>query len=95
MSSSHSFKACSSHRLSRKIVGSHARWLHVKRFHNLNMKGYFTKYLRKQVLGFVRDDNEIAVKSSALLRLTNARGLVLFSQLLKAFEPARVSGLGV
>ena len=61
----------------RKRVGTHARWLHVRRFHNLRLggkKGYLTKYLRKQVVGFASSTSSVAFKNSALLWLTNARG---------------------
>ena len=61
----------------RERIGKHARWLHIERFRNLHLggkKGYLTKYLRKQVVGFASSSSSIAFKNSALLWLTNARG---------------------
>ena len=61
----------------RERVGSHARWLHVRRFRNLRLggkKGYLTKYLRKQVVGFASSTSSVAFKNSSLLWFTNARG---------------------
>ena len=60
-----------------KCVGSHARRFDVRRFRNLRLggkKGYLTKYLRKQVVGFASSSSSVAFKNSSLLWLTNARG---------------------